>query len=222
MSETLPSVEEIAETLDNHDPATCGDPTCAEVPEGSDWLTMGMSVDPSGRVRFHHHAESRMHLRVYREQAWNELCEQYAANPADFVTAYQWLENHPIFHRFNPGTGDGTLPADPTERARVIAEVESDDRARIADNGLKDAWVSVFHATTDDHVGPAGPRVLIEHGPHLWASDHDDEWTTAGGCSSHDPNVDAIGATYEEAIVGVAKNVAAHYGNDRAKVRTSE
>lgn len=64
---------------------------------------------------------------------------------------------------------------------------------------LPELWLSVFR----NESGP-GVRILLEHGPRV-----EDEYF--GTMYSHDLRLDSWGATFEEAIICMAKLVRQHY-----------
>lgn len=101
----------------------------------------------------------------------------------DFYTAYEWLEDHPIFKhpRYNVSHFAADLDIS-------VVKVNPETEAIDEDNSL------------NTHV-----RVWLEHGPFDDADDY-------ARCS-HDYNLDSYGNTFEEAIMDLALKVHKYYGD---------
>jgi hypothetical protein len=194
-------------------PATCADPGCvAAVDRGDRWVGPHCSVEEGGRAHFHHRDRLYASVRERRAAAFAELCARLDRDPVDFVTAWTYLRDHPIFNR-------------PRLPAHLDVNVdELDDEALTSvrapqwledSNGLQAMWIHVSR-------GADGIVVELEHGPHLWFDDVTlEDWThfPASGQPTHDPRLDVRAGSYEDAIIELAARVRAAYGDDRSRVR---
>ena len=200
------------------DPATCGDPSCAQVSPDANWLGKFMSVDPDQRLAFHHGEELHMRVHASNRTRFAELTRSLEEDPGDFVSCYEWLQLHPVFWRYRvPRALTDIHVADPT--GPQVARVETLENLDDTD-GLQHLWMSVTRASEPDELGGPGPRFLLEHGPHMWASESraEDAPVPLGGYPTHDVDLDVWAATYEAGIVTLAGRVREIYGTDRSRV----
>jgi hypothetical protein len=196
---------------DDGTPQGCGRVECvAAAQRGDRWLGAHLSLEPDGRAHVHHRRELHTNVRTANDIRFAELAQHYDTNPDDFVTAFRYLVDHPIFHRpVRPGALGQTLSDLTADEVAAPPEFIDDD------DGLRDMWTHVDR----DRYGAAA--VALEHGPHLWADNiAADQYahTPAGGISSHDIALDVEASTYEDAIVALAAKVRARYGHDRSQI----
>jgi hypothetical protein len=176
---------------------------------GDRWIGAHLSLEEDGRVHFHHMGELRTHLRADRDARFLELAEAYDASPEDFVAAWSYLSEHPIFHR----------PVHSGGRDQVVADLTADELTSPPEfvddcDGLRDMWMQV--SRIDGQV-----VVSLEHGPHVWPHDvpSSQHWSLpANGISSHDPDLDVRAESYESAVVALAESVRRCYGHDRSRI----
>lgn len=122
----------------------------------------------------------------------------------DFHTAWHFLTEHPIFkespHEYAFTHFDTTMWIDVVKVNPINNHVEDD---------------AALNTVT---------RVWVEQGP--WITTHMLPDTESGylpqGCSSHDYRLDSGGATFEEAIIQLAKKVRYFYGVDGTERRTKK
>jgi hypothetical protein len=196
--------------LDDGTVDICDDAEClAAVTRGDRWIGAFLSVEPGGRAHFHHSSELHAHVRAHHDDQFRQTAAAYDNNPTDFVTAWTYLMNHPMFHRPGYGVRSGATMDELSSEQLAAPPDHIDDS-----NGLQDLWM---HVSRDD----GRVAVYLEHGPHLWP--HDVPSTEhrnfpADGMSSHDIDLDVCAATYEDAIVRLAANVRGKYGHDRSNI----
>jgi hypothetical protein len=192
-------------TVDSCDDAEC----LAAAARGDRWIGAFLSVESGGRAHFHHNSELHARVRAHHDNQFRQTAAAYDDNPTDFVTAWTYLMNHPVFHRPWYGLRPG-VTADELDSDKLAAPPNYIDDG----DGFRDLWMHV--CLEDGQV-----VVYLEHGPHLWPHDvpvaeHGN--VPADGMSSHDIDLDVRAATYEEAIVRLAANVRSKYGHDRSNI----
>jgi hypothetical protein len=167
------------------------------------------TMRPPTREERRHNTEQ---LAAYRAEGWARTVAQYAANPADVLTAWHYLTAHPVFWTY-------LVPSDLADIDP--REVDEATWARIEAEG----WLSDSDglACLDVSPGHSGGRLEVraEHGPVLWPMDVPAQHRAGlqvGGTPSHDPSLDVAEPTWEEAIVALAAKVRQRYGDDRARV----
>lgn len=188
----------------------CVDAEClAAAARGDRWIRAFLSVEPGGRAHFHHTSELHARVRAHHDDQFRQTAAAYDNDPTDFVTAWTYLMNHPVFHRPLYGCPSGATAADlPSEQLGTVPDHVDDC------DGLRGVWM---HVARD--AGQAA--VCLEHGPHLWPHDvpsAERRNFPADGMSSHDIDLDVCAASYEDAIVHLAANVRGKYGHDRSNV----
>jgi hypothetical protein len=197
--------------LSDGTPHGCDDPGCVAATERSDrWLGPHLSLEPDGRAHFHHRSELRSKVRADHDAQFAELAQVYDTNPSDFVSAFNYLTEHPLFHRPAHGGASGRTMAELTPDELVGTPEFVDDG-----DGLRDMWM---HVSRDENGAPV---VYLEHGPHLWPQNiAADQYATipAGGTPSHDVTLDVEASTYEQAIVALAAKVRERYGHNRSLI----
>ncbi len=134
-------------------------------------------------------------LARMRRDAWRNLCHRYEENPADFYTAWHWLQGHPIFWYFGYRAHESNLCHErgvdeglEFHPAKVNPNTLSVSK-RSSKNTLLQIWVEVFPTS-------------LKQGSNNSVRLHDVDCDTGAG-------------TYEEAVIAVAKLIYAHHGNDR-------
>lgn len=136
-------------------------------------------------------------IQIRREDRWRSLVLAYEEDPEDFLCAWTWLNEHPLFYQFHRefherglngqrGILDGGVEVVPT-KVQPRNRRHSEDPTK---NTLLQFWVEVF------------PCSIVP-----------DETIRV-----HDYERDTGADTYEEAIVKAAKEIYAHHGNDRAQL----
>ena len=188
----------------------CVDAEClAAAARGDRWIDVFMSVEPDGRAHFHHTSELHARVRSHHDDQFRQIAAAYDDTPADFVVAWTYLTNHPVFHRPRYGCPAGATGADlPSDILGAVPDHVDDG------DGLRDVWMHVSR-------GDGQVAVRLEHGPHLWPHDvpaAERRNFPADGMSSHDIALDVCAETYEDAIVRLAANVRSKYGHDRSTV----
>lgn len=139
-------------------------------------------------------------LQQMRKEEWERRARAYEADPEDFHTAWHWLNNHPVFWYFGKERHERNLCADRGvfEGLEFVPVKVNPETLRIDDDSSKNTlvqiWVEVFMSS------------LRQPG---------------GGIRLHDVECDTGGATYEEAVVKVAKRIYERYGNDRESLAAS-
>lgn len=137
-------------------------------------------------------------LAKTRKEIWARRARTYEEKPEDFYTAWHWLQEHPIFWYFGGRHHEAGLQwergVDEGLEFRptlVNPETESIDEDKAKNTALR-IWVEVFPCSMTE--GRNGIRL-------------------------HDYECDTGGATYEEAVVRVAKEIYAIHGHDREALR---
>jgi len=147
-------------------------------------------------------------LRLYLEQDWEATARAFEANPGSFVSAWRYLDGHPIYWRLL--ASDDKLPA------WHMAHLEHG--YGFSNGGI---WVSVTRVNpatgsiSEDPALNTRTEVWLETGEWSWAVDEKRHIS----CETHYHNykLDCGGTTYEEAVVEMARNVHRFYGNDRRR-----
>jgi hypothetical protein len=151
-------------------------------------------------------------VNATQKRYFEQLCKEYRKTPSDFVTAWTYLQNHPLFHRPHAAALNGRTVADfgPGELDEVLTDCHVEH-----DNGLHGMWM---HATRD---AAGNTEIWLEHGPYLWPGDVDEKehvFTPSGGMESIDIELNVVADSYENAVVQLAENVRRRYGDDRSLV----
>jgi len=143
----------------------------------------------------------------YVTEDWDEAVRAFQANPCYF-TAWRYIQLHPMFWRFEEKW--------PNQQAVDVRNLNHDGGW----DGVT-TWVMRVDPATGRHSADSGlntrTEVWLEAGEFAWPDD------LAGGggdtCPNryHNPDIDAHGATMEEATVAMARNIWRKYGNDRKK-----
>ena len=128
---------------------------------------------------------------MYQAQ-WEEQVRLYEARPDGFWESWHYLDGHPMSWRFE-SRGDGSRPVN------HVTFLVSDGAMQ------RDVIVGVMASRE------RGTEIWLETGEHsLFPGEHGHE-------SWHDWELDVAEATYEEAVIALAKNVWVKYGNDRQR-----
>lgn len=155
------------------------------------WPEIGRSISSGATARIALDGD----LRRERQEDWIRLAQAYERNPEDFHVAWWWLQKHPIFWCFaSTGRSEEYLcwerGVDAGLEFRPV-KVNPDSGEIDEDpsrNTRLEIWVEVF--PTDLRGDDLAPRL-------------------------HDYACDTGGATYEEAVVAVAREIYRRHGNDR-------
>jgi hypothetical protein len=200
-----------AHHTDGGAPDGCSEPDClAALERGDRWIGPFLSVEPDGRAHFHHRDTLQKRVRANSAAQFDAVAATFELNPTDFVYAWRYLTEHPIFHRPIWMPGAGRTIEDLTEEELAGPPRFVDDSA-----GLQDMWMHIERDTEGETI------IYLEHGPHLWPENipTTEHWCTpADGIASHDLRLNVSANSYEEAIIALAGRVRDVYGNDRARV----
>jgi len=135
---------------------------------------------------------------LYLQQGWAETVRAYEANPESFYNAWHYLNEHPIYWQL-------WREPDPEHL-----------NYRNLDHGfgmLRGIDVDVVR------VNPADQRISEDPALNtlmqVWLETGEIGWP--GNDRYHNCKLDCGGATYEEAIVRLARRVHGYYGNDRRR-----
>ena len=137
--------------------------------------------------------------------SWTDTVRAYEAHPDDAFLAWHYLNEHPAFWRFG---------------REVREELPWNHLGRIQrDGAMVEGWPEITPhkvcpetgCIEDDESLNTRLEWWYEFGP--WALE---------GHSVHDYELDGGAATYEEAVIEIAKKVWSEYGNDRRVVDSEE
>lgn len=157
-----------------------------------------------------------LHKRLwdYARRDWTDIAETYEANPYSFYNAWRYLNHHPMYWQLTGApvvTGhddDGNAVTSLNHAARLVH-----------DNGI--TGIDVFVVRVDERgVRQADPalntrtEVWLETGEVAWVTS---PFGTQPGDRYHNYKIDTSAATYEEAVIRLARKVWKAYGNDRRK-----
>lgn len=158
-------------------------------------------------------------LSDQQRTGWAEDARRYEDEPDDFFAAWHYVNNHPMFWHFQgyvaegqPKASDfvtdnwgfGSMAAGTQVRRSLppTAPAADVDVARVDEDG---------HARNDESLSlhtevwlEAGHIVMQPNPAMGWQNDH-----------YHDYELDCGAATYEEAVIKLARNIWEKYGNDR-------
>jgi hypothetical protein len=148
-------------------------------------------------------------LQLYLHQDWWKIARAYEADPDSFYNAWQYLDGHPIYWRLN---------ADRRPKQPLLHMAHLEHENGFGSGGV---WMSVAKVHpktkrhTDDPALNTRTEVWLETGEWSWVVDE----SRHIGLHTHYHNykLDCGGATYEEAVVKMARNVHRVYGNDRQR-----
>lgn len=132
----------------------------------------------------------------------------YQKNPKDYVAAWAYLENHPIFT-----TLDGVLPY--FHRSLCTAVVSP--RGKLNKSKTKTKW---FKKRKTLVTLECGPVYFAEDAPEGFFSPEDVLHEEDGNTFSipHDIKLDCGARSHKKAVIKLARNVKKHYGDDRSRV----
>lgn len=140
-----------------------------------------------------------------RRTEWRLTARRYEAEPGDFFNAWYYLKGHPAFWKFY---GSDDMPHAERFHERYL-EPEQGVANRI------EVWVAKVNPATgrtdDDDTLNTQTEIWLETGMYRWPDKHFREYAVP----YHDYTLDCGGATYEQAIINMARNVHDTYGNDR-------
>lgn len=144
-------------------------------------------------------------LQGYRIDNWRTTVLAFETNPNSVYNAYLYIANHPMFWFFRQWK-NSKLP--------LVHErhLEHEDGWRCVDITPHMIDPATNRISDDKHLNTK-VEWWFEYGPSLFCHN-------AGVMTGHDHKRDGGAATYDEAIIKVAKSIHKHYGNDRAKVVT--
>lgn len=146
----------------------------------------------------------RNYWEVVRSQ-WEETTRAYEVNPDSFYASWHYLNDHPIFWKF-------------------LAQADYGGRPKNHVSFLKTEWgfdgIDMMVVLTDetgtinkDESLNTRTAIWLEAGKwNLFADEHEHG---SSHCHWHDIELDCGGATYEEAVIKLARLVWDRYGNDR-------
>jgi hypothetical protein len=134
-----------------------------------------------------------------REDRWRTLVLAYEANP-DFYNAWRWINEHPLFYRFN----------------REIHERGLMENRAVVDGGMGGIEIIPVMVNPADDTHSQDPRLNTKLA--FWVEVFPRAWEIEPAKSLHAYEQDTGGDTYEEAIVNVAAGIYEYYGNDRARL----
>jgi hypothetical protein len=138
-------------------------------------------------------------LQSGREDRWRSLVLAYEENPGDFYGAWQWLNEHPIFYRCH----------------REFHERDLED-----DRGILSGSIEVIPVKVNPETGTRSEDDTRNTQLQFWVEVFPRSVKPECSIGLHDYRRDTGGDTYEQAIVEVAKEIYAHYGNDRETLDT--
>lgn len=158
------------------------------------------------------------HYREYWElcikDSWHETVAQYEADPGDVHNAYWYLDSHPVFWEFKT-SGHEDYPRNHVSRlesgnAWLRGLIEIDPHKVHPETGRVDEDKSLN--TMTEWWFETGPMdILPRETPH---GKEQAKW--------HDYRLDGGAATFEEAVIEMARRVHEHYGNDRRIIDTEQ
>ena len=134
-------------------------------------------------------------LAKMRKKAWSSQAKAYEKSPKNFYTAWWWLQRHPVLWHFR---------GDRHHESTLQWE-------RGVDEGLEFRPVKVNPKTEridDSKAKNTATRIWVEVFPCSMTSGRD-------GIRLHDYECDTGGATYESAVIRVAREIYSVHGHDR-------
>lgn len=143
-----------------------------------------------------------VHLQERRIARWEKLVRAYEANPEIWQSAWQYVDEHPIYWHLRDPQGP--------EHERNLVHTYAANRYDV------EMTVNPVQPRSH-HVSGVEERntvceVWAESGPRYWRTPED--WAAG---TSHDWELDCGGATFEQAYVNLARKIWEKYGNDRSK-----
>lgn len=149
--------------------------------------------------------------------SWTDMVAVYEADPDDVHAAYWYLDGHPVFWQF---------------KREIPGHHEEYPLNHVSFLRHGNAWLYAHLEIIPHKVNPATGRTeddkrlntatewWYEFGP----ADLLPRQTPHGMCqgSWHDYHLDGGAATYEQAVLDIARKVHAHYGNDRRVIDTDQ
>lgn len=141
------------------------------------------------------------------KEAWTEIVEDYEANPDDFYNAWHYLDNHPIYWKFDQSMKTNWPPNHfhRLEHSRGIPRCVDfmvvqvcPETMEIEDDSSKNTLTRVWYETGQFDILPREYEfgMIMQH-----------HW--------HDYKLDGGAATIEEAVIALARKIWRKYGNDR-------
>jgi hypothetical protein len=161
-----------------------------------------------------HYTWTGRHPGHYREYwalcvvtPWEETVRAYEASPEDAFSAWTYVDAHPVFWRFDPSRHAGY----PVNHVSCLT----------ADGALLRGWPEITphricpatRRHEDDEALNTETEWWCELGPEKLLPDENGRRVP-----THDYLLDCGGATYEDAVIALARTIHDHYGNDRAIV----
>lgn len=143
---------------------------------------------------------------------WEETVRAFEAGPGDVYHAWHYVDSHPAFWKLRPW-GHGKYPVNHVSYLTFSGALtrgwpEVIPYRTCPETGRHEEDAARNTATTWRYeLGPE--KLLPEEGcaePPAW----------------HDYALDGGGATYEEAVIALARAIHEHYGNDRAVIDSPE
>lgn len=158
----------------------------------------------------HDERQARRLSRLYRDlwratrDNWYDTARTYEANPGSVYNAWRYLNDHPIFWKLTrwPTDEDRGLPR---EHARYL----------IDDQGMDLVEIGPHRVNPDDRR--VSEDKALNTRLEWWAESGEWGWSDDPVNRYHNYKLDCGGATYEEAVIAMARKVWKHYGNDRRK-----
>lgn len=178
-------------------------------PEWEKYGTHGHKVERDGQTLYRWHRPPGVHANYWAviKDEWAARVAAYEAHPDDFINAYYYLDEHPVFWGFKP------RPKDDERAVNHLMYLEHQyGVSRVID--LRPVRCSKDHRIEDDASLNTQTEIWYEFGPVTLIPD---DW---GNTHWHDYLLDGTAPTYEEAVTEVARKVHEHYGNDRRVVDT--
>lgn len=132
---------------------------------------------------------------------WTEIVQEYEEDPDTFYRAWHYLNDHPMFWRFRPHNDT------PDNHVMWLEQSYG-----FGSDGINMMVMLVDETGTvnEDESKNVNTEVWLEAGKwYLLPGEHENH------VHEHDYELDCGGATYEEAVVKLARLVHERYGNDR-------
>jgi hypothetical protein len=136
-------------------------------------------------------------LQSTREDRWRSRVLAYEEDFDDFLCAWTWLNEHPLFYRFHR---------------------EFHERGLNDERGILDGGVEVIPTKVNPVTGRCSEDQTKNTKLEFWAEVFMCSMVPDETIRLHDYERDTGGDTYQEAIVKVAREIYAHHGNDRARL----
>jgi hypothetical protein len=174
----------------------------------------------------------------YVKQDWEETVTVYETDPLDVVSAYRYVDLHPVFWTFSRNiatfkvTRHAVIPGDLDVARLRVQQLTYRDREGYPGNHLRflefeGALRRGFPSIDPHRVCPETGRVEEDESRNTAT-----EWwyefgpypldTAEQGCPWHDYQLDGGAATFEVALTELAGKVWEYYGNDRRVVDSPE